>query len=155
MHGFVSNFLEVWTSFYSNHALVRTLLGFLHIGGLVVGGGCAISADRLVLLARRRGPAEKASQLETVRGSHRIVLVSLVVVTLSGLLLFAANTDALLVSVLFWVKMGLIVILMANGALLVRAERRAEWKMLTITSTISVALWMLTTLAGAALPNVS
>jgi hypothetical protein len=155
MHGFISNFLEVWTSFYSNHAAVRTLLGFLHIGGLVVGGGCAISADRLVLLARKRGPAEQANQLENLRGTHRIVLISLVVVSVSGLLLFAANSDALLSSVLFWAKMGLIVILMANGALIVRAERRAHWKLLTITSTVSVVLWMLTTLAGAALPNVS
>jgi hypothetical protein len=49
---------------------------------------------------------------------------------------------------------------MLNGFLLVRAERRAEsdivgaWRTLTITSTISVALWMLTTLAGAGLPNI-
>jgi len=50
--------------------------------------------------------------------------------------------------------------LMANGYLLTRAEGQAEtdvmrgWKWLKVTSTISVALWMLTTLAGAALPNI-
>ena len=56
--------------------------------------------------------------------------------------------------------MGLILALVANGFLLVHAERQAEfdatrgWGNLTITSSISVVLWMLTTLAGAALPNV-
>jgi hypothetical protein len=56
--------------------------------------------------------------------------------------------------------MGLIVALMANGFLIIRAERQAEsdlvgaWRNLTITSTVSVALWMLTTLAGAGLLNI-
>jgi hypothetical protein len=161
MHGFISNVLEIWTSFYANHAVIRTFLGFFHIGGLVLGGGCAISADRLVLLAVRRNALERAGQLETLRGTHRIVLISLAVVIVSGFLLFAADTDVLLHSVLFWLKMGLIVALMANGFLLVRAGWRAEsdtagaWRMLRITSAASIALWMLTTLAGAALPNIS
>jgi hypothetical protein len=160
MHGLISNLLEIWTSFYSNHAVVRTFIGFFHIGGLVLGGGCAIAADRAILLARRRSTEEKSSQVEALRGTHRIVLISLAVVVASGLLLFAADTDTFLHSILFWLKMGLIAGLMLNGFLLVRAERRAEsdiigaWRTLTITSTISVALWMLTTLAGAGLPNI-
>jgi hypothetical protein len=160
MHDLVSSFLENWTSFYSNHAVIRTFLGFFHIGGLVLGGGCAIAADRSILLASKRGEAEKFNQVEALRGTHRIVLVSLGIVTASGLLLFAADTDTLLHSVFFWLKMGLIAVLIVNGFLLVHAERRAEsdiagaWRTLTVTSTISVALWMLTTLAGAALPNI-
>lgn len=160
MQGLISSFLENWNSFYSNHAVIRSFIGFLHIGGLVLGGGCAIAADRAILLASKRNTAEKSSQVEALRGTHRIVLISLGIVTASGLLLFAADSDNFLHSVLFWIKMGLIAALMVNGFLLVRAERRAEtdilgaWRSLTITSTISVALWMLTTLAGAALPNI-
>lgn len=159
MYGLISNLLENWTSFYSNHAAVRTLIGFFHIGGLVIGGGFAISADRMTLLASRRGIPERTAQLEALRSTHRIVLASLAAVAASGLLLFAADTGTFLHSVFFWLKMGLIAGLLANGVLLTRAERQAEsdiqgWRMLTITSTISVALWMLTTLAGAALPNV-
>jgi uncharacterized membrane protein len=159
MHGLISGFLENWTSFYSNHGVVRTVVGFLHIGGLVIGGGCAISADRMTLRAARRSAAERAVQLDALRSTHRIVLVSLGAVLVSGLFLFAADSDNFLHSILFWVKMGLVAALMVNGFLLTRAERQAEidavraWKWLTITSTISVALWMLTTLAGAALPN--
>ena len=151
--------LESWASFYANHAVIRTLIGFLHIGGLVIGGGCAISADRMTLRAAKRGVASRAIQLDALRGTHRIVLISLAAVMVSGLFLFAADSDNFLHSTLFWIKMGLVAALMANGVLLIRAERAAEtdavrgWKWLTITSTVSVALWMLTTLAGAALPN--
>lgn len=160
MHGVIASFLETWTSFFSNHAAVRTLIGFFHIGGLVIGGGCAISADRLTLRAARRSVAERASQLETLRGSHRIVVFSLAAVTLSGLLLLAADMENFLHSVFFWMKMGLVFALLVNGFVLTRAERRAEtdavrgWRWLTVTSTVSVVLWMLTTLAGAALPNI-
>jgi hypothetical protein len=156
----ISSFLENWTSFYSNHAVIRTAIGFFHIGGLLLGGGCAIAADRSILLARKLSTEEKSTQVEALRGTHYIVLISLGLVTASGLLLFATDTDNFLHSILFWVKMGLIFALMVNGFLLVRAERRAAsdivgaWRTLTVTSTISVALWMLTTLAGAALPNI-
>ena len=57
-------------------------------------------------------------------------------------------------------KNGLFVSLLINGLFLVRAERQVEldrprsWHWLTVTSIISIALWFLTTLAGAALPNI-
>src|SRR3954462_9909220 len=160
MHGLVSSLLENWTSFFSNHAVVRTGVNFFHIGGLVIGGGCAISADRMTLRTARRSVDERATQLETLRSTHRIVILSLVAVTVSGLLLFAADAENFFHSVFFWTKMGLVVALLVNGVLLTYAERRAEldavrgWKWLTVTSTVSVVLWMHTTLAGAALPNI-
>lgn len=159
MQEFIQGFFVNWASFYSNHAALRTLIGFLHIGGLLIGGGLAISADRMTLRAARRGAAERLAQLGELRDTHRTVLFSLAAVMISGFLLFAADSDNFLHSILFWVKMGMVAALMVNGFLLTRAERQAEidvvrgWKWLTITSTISVALWMLTTLAGAALPN--
>ena len=161
MYGFISNILQTWTSFYANHAIVRTFIVFFHIGGLVIAGGCAISADRTILRACRRPVTERDGQLEMLPGTHRIVIFGLTAVIASGILLLAADTDTMLHSALFWLKMGLVVILMLNGLLLMRAGRQAEsgvpaaWKTLAITSTISVALWMLTTLAGAALPNIS
>ena len=50
--------------------------------------------------------------------------------------------------------------LLGNGVLLQAAERRAlrganeAWRRLRVTSIASIALWSLTTLAGAVLPNV-
>jgi hypothetical protein len=160
MHGVIASLLENWTSFFSNHAAVRTLIVFFHIGGLVIAGGCAISADRMTLRASRRSVAERAIQLEALRSTHRIVVFSLAAVTLSGLLLLAADAEVFLHSVFFWTKMGLVIALLINGFFLTVAERRAEtdavrgWKWLAVASTLSVALWMLTTLAGAALPNI-
>jgi hypothetical protein len=160
MIGLISALLENWNSFYSNHAAIRTLIGFMHVGGLLIGGGCAISADRMTLLAARRGTEARQTQLDALRDSHRIVLVSLTVVMLSGVLLFAADTATFLHSTFFWVKMALIAALLVNGAVLTRAERWAEmntargWRALTITSTLSLTLWLITTLAGTALPNV-
>src|SRR5215813_6594926 len=101
MHGVIASFLENWTSFYANHAVARTLIGFFHIGGLVIAGGCAISADRMTLRAARKGALERAAQLEALRSTHRIVLISLAAVTLSGLLLFAADIETFLHSVFF------------------------------------------------------
>src|SRR6516164_4998367 len=96
MYTFISTFLETWNAFYSNHAAVRTLISFLHIGALVIGGGCAISADRMTLLAARRAPSERQAQLMALRNSHRLVVVCLTVVMISGLLLFAADTGTFL-----------------------------------------------------------
>ena len=101
MHGLLSSFLENWTSFYSNHATVRTLIGFFHVGGLVVAGGCAISSDRMTLRAARREPAQRMVQLESLRNTHGIVMAGLGAVAVSGFLLFAVDIETFLHSVLF------------------------------------------------------
>jgi uncharacterized membrane protein len=152
--------LESWSSLYSNHAALRTGIEFLHIGGLLAGGGCAIAADRTTLMAMRDEPLTRAAKLSSLKGIHRIVLAGLFVVILSGLLLFGADVDTYLYSKVFWIKMGLMLLLMVNGVVLIRAEHHAEhgdpvaWTRLAITATASLALWLLTTLAGAALPNI-
>ena len=56
--------------------------------------------------------------------------------------------------------MGLIVLLLVNGGLMLRSERRVAhgeigaWLALHQTATTNLALWLLTTLAGAVLPNI-
>jgi uncharacterized membrane protein len=149
-----------WGSYYSNHAVLRTLVAFAHIGGLVVGGGAAVVADRNVLAAARRGEAERESLLRSVRKTHAAVLGGLVAVMISGVLLFAADLDTYMASRLFWTKMGLVVLLMTNGLALTAAERRAatghhpSWGTLRWTAIASLALWFLTTLTGTGLLNI-
>jgi hypothetical protein len=157
----LTHVLELWASYYSDHAVLRTAIDFLHVGGLLVGGGCAVAADRMTLRATRRPSSDRRVALDTVRDIHRIVLVGLVAVMASGLLLFAADVDTFLHSTVFWLKMGLVALLLLNGSLLVRAERLIQgeddargWGRLRLTSGVSLALWLLITLAGAALPNV-
>lgn len=108
----------------------------------------------------RRHSDIRARQLRTIRATHRIVIVGLGAVIASGILLFAADTGTYLTSRLFWVKMALLALLLVNGAVLVRVEQRAgsgderAWDTLRHTAAVSLALWFLTTLAGAGLPNV-
>jgi hypothetical protein len=160
MSPLLAHAVEVWTSFYSNHAALRTLVGFAHVGGLVGGGGCAIAADRATLALARRGADARAADLTAVRGAHRVVLAGLLAVAASGVLLFAADVDTFLHSRFFWLKMGLVGVLLANGWVLRRAGDRAAggdaraWRVLARAAAASVALWFLTTLAGAALPNI-
>jgi hypothetical protein len=87
-----------WGSYYSNHAVVRTLVTFAHVGGLVAGGGEAIVADRGILSAFRYNRLERASRLVEIRKTHAVVLAGLAAVIISGLLLLAADLDTYLVS---------------------------------------------------------
>jgi uncharacterized membrane protein len=160
MQGFIANTLETWASVYANHAALRTAIGFLHVGGLVLGGGSAISADRQALIAMRRTPTEKAVSLRTLRGTHRVVLLGIIAVTISGLLLFAADSDSFWHSTYFWIKMGLFTLLLINGGLMLQVETAVAkgdaraWSRLHGVAIASIVLWLLTTLFGAALPNV-
>jgi hypothetical protein len=148
-----------WGSFYANHAAMRTLIAFAHVGGLVAAGGASIMADREILSTSRRRE-KTGSALLTVRKTHGVALAGLAIVIVSGVLLFAADVDAYLVSRLFWIKMALVVALMINGAVLTRAERRIasnigdSWGTLQWTAIASLSLWFLTTFIGTALPNI-
>lgn len=156
----MGHLFATWASIYSDHAALRTAIDFVHIGGLLVAGGCAIAADRTLIRAVSEEPAVRAVHLRWVGGVHRVVILGLVAVVFSGLLQFTADLDTFLHSGIFWLKMALVVALLANGALLVRTERRIEkgdagaWSRLRTTSGISLALWLLTTLAGTALLNI-
>lgn len=160
MGAHVSHLLASWESLYANSAVLRTLIGFAHIAGLVSGGGAAIVADRAALAIGRKNDAQRFEVLASIRSAHRVVLAGLVAVVLSGGLLVAADAETFLHSWVFWVKMGLLVLLLGNGLLVLRAERNASagapraWTVLTWTAGASLVLWLLTTLAGAALPNV-
>jgi hypothetical protein len=152
--------LATWSSFYANHAAVRTAVAFLHVGPLVTGGGAAIVADRSLLSAARSDIHSRREQLAALRSVHRIVIASLVLVSASGLLLMAADVDTFLYSRVFWLKMALVVLLLVNGLILRRAERRTlvddggGWRTIGATAVASITLWMLTTLAGLALQNI-
>ena len=149
-----------WGSFYANHPVARTLVAFAHVGALIGGGGIAIAADRSTLTALGQSETIRRRQLQALHGTHRIVIGSLAVIAASGLLLFAADFETYLYSRFFWIKISLVALLIANGAVLWRAERRAiqgdlsAWATLHVTAIASIALWLLTTLGGVALPNI-
>lgn len=151
--------LDLWASVYSNHAALRSAIDFLHVGGLLGSGGAAIAADRAALTAHRR--PDLADWLDSFHTTHRVVLIGLVVILISGLLMLAADLNTYLYSRVFWTKMALFVLLLVNGSQLLRTEGAAGRgddladRRLRVLAGASVALWFLVTLAGAALMNIS
>jgi hypothetical protein len=156
----LASLVSQWASLYSNHAALRTIVVFAHVGGLVGAGGCAVAADRATLLALKGHEAERLHQVEALAGTHRVVIVGLSFIVVSGLLLVAADVETFLYSRVFWTKMTLIALLLVNGAVLASAERRANrgagdaWGRLRTTAVASLVLWFLITLAGVTLTNV-
>jgi hypothetical protein len=151
-----------WASFYSHSKTAATIVTFLHIAPIVVGGGLAISLDRGTLRAEKGEPEARARHLEELGSVHRFVITALAVSLLSGLALLAADLDTFLGSWIFWVKLGLIVALLANGAIMTRVERSLsgpagaredQWRRLRVLAIASLALWLTITFAGVALVN--
>lgn len=156
----MTELMTAWASFYANHAAVKTLVAFFHVGALIAGGGIAVASDRSVLIAAGDDDFTRRSLLESLEGTHRLVIAALALIGISGFLLFASDYETFLYSRFFWIKMGLVVALAVNGALLIRAEHRAmggdnrAWRTLKTTAVASITLWFLTTLGGVALPNI-
>ena len=156
----IKDLADTWSSIYSASPAIKSALAFSHIGGLIAGGGAAIAADRTTLRAMRRGQAALDHELEHLHHVHLFVIVGLAVVIVSGILLMFADLDAYLSAPVFWIKMGLVVLLMANGALVMRGGRRTHAgdpsgpPVLRYAASASLTLWFVTTLLGAILPNV-
>ena len=157
---FVTHLVGSWAALYSGSAVVRTLVAFVHVGGLVGGGGAAISADRATLKATRRGLPSRATRSTPSTTRTASSILGLAGVIASGVLLFAADVSTYAPSKLFWLKMLMVAALMINGAVLVRVGRGVQApdertrRTMRWTAGLSLALWFLTTLVGAGLPNI-
>jgi hypothetical protein len=157
----LARFFEPWSQLYSDSKLIPTVLVFAHIAALVFGGGLAVTLDRATLRAAR-GPAEfRWRQLDELAAAHRLVLIGLALSFVTGVLLFTTDLETYFVSWIYWTKMTLIVLLLANGYMMTRAESRirstpnaaddAGWNRLRRTAAISITLWFAIAFAGVAL----
>jgi uncharacterized membrane protein len=139
-----------WAVYYSDHQMVSLVVRYLHIAALMVGGGTALAIDRLVLgSARVRTDERRQAALNALHGSHVVVVPALIVVTVSGVLMAAADWSTFVASQLFWIKMGSFVLLLANGGALVAAERAFAkgadtrmWRRVILASGTSFLLWL-------------
>jgi uncharacterized membrane protein len=139
---------------------LSTVVTTTHLGGMFLGGGLAIAADRATIRVCR--PTITLQQLNELRAVHRPVLIGLTLVFLSGILLVTADLETFLKSPVFWVKMGVIVLLLVNGGVLARTERRVRTGTVSVergsrwlrrAAIVSLALWFLALVLGAILPN--
>ena len=148
-----------WGKFYSHSKVASTIITFLHIAPIVVGGGLGIALDRTTLRLRHEEPGARERYLVELGAAHRIVLGALAISFLSGLALLGADLDTFLGSWVFWAKMGLIILLLANGAWMTRIEAalrgrlsgEAPWKRLRVIAITSLTLWLTITFAGVVL----
>ncbi len=154
LHSFLASAVESWASFYDGHHAVSVTVRYLHLVGLVTGGGTALAADRQVLKAIGAGPAQRGEVLAGLRASHRVVVPALALVVVTGVLLTAADTATFFASRLYWSKLGLVALLLLNGLGLLAAERRLEqgrarrWGGLGLASAASLLLWLAILFAG-------
>lgn len=156
----VGHIVAGWARLFSDHKAVSEAVNFVHLAGVLLGGGLAIAADRATLRLARATPAGSAGDsaaLTELTSVHRLVLWGLTVIFVSGLLQTLADLDTYLTSVVFWTKMGLVVALLVNGRLRLGAERAvrrgvvAAWPAFRRTSIASLILWFVLVLYGAIL----
>ena len=166
-----------WARFYRHSPATSTVVTFVHIASLLVGGGLALALDRDTLHQRplplgaadrhageRRASAQRARRrhLQHLADAHRVVLPSLAVASATGVAMLAADLDTFLSSSAFWIKMGLLALLLGNGALtnalatvLERDAGDVEggWARLRASAAVSITLWLAVTFAGVALTS--
>ncbi|MFN8570599.1 MAG: hypothetical protein U0132_01005 [Gemmatimonadaceae bacterium] len=163
------NWAGPWQSMYNDSKVVSTTVTTVHLVALMFGGGLAVAADRSTLRAGRAASQAagfgRPQQLAELHAVHRPVLIALGILFVSGLLLAAADVETYATSWAFWVKMGLVALLVVNGALLTRTETSLRgsqsgepkadtlWARLRTGALISIGLWTATLIAGAILVN--
>src|SRR5215216_1859411 len=119
---FLIKLFEPWNDFYSHSKLTATVVIFLHVGGLLLGGGLAIAADRSTLRALRAAASERPPHMRELAAVHRWVITGLVIVIASGFALFTADIENFFSSWIYWVKMALVALLLFNGLMMTRIE---------------------------------
>lgn len=159
----IAQLVAPWADFYNGSSVAQSAVNFGHFGGMMAAGGLALATDRSTL--RAAGPGgDKAGYLRELSAVHPLVVGALGVTALSGLLMFAADLEALALMPVFWLKLGLVGVLLLNGYQMVRTERILErgdaaapkgWRRLRAASLVSLALWFTVVLVGSILPNVS
>jgi hypothetical protein len=156
----ISQVAQPWASLFNNSRALSSGVMFSHLGGLLLGGGGAVAADRASLRAVRASASQQASHLRELALVHRVVIGGLSLTFLSGLLLAAADVETYATLPAFWMKMGLIALLLANGVWMRRTERdlaagSMAWKRLHAAAVISLLLWFAVLLASTFLTSAS
>jgi hypothetical protein len=153
----IKSIVEPWASLYEGSKVLISFTRFLHLAGLLLGGGAAVAFDRASIQAAKEGPAFRAHHLAQLRRVHRVVIAGLVLIAVSGLMMVTSDLESFFAARTYWIKMALVLLLVANGYLITRVEARlrpdaeAGWTALDITSRVSFVLWFSIVLAGAVL----
>lgn len=155
-----------WAALYSDSRPISSAVTFFHLGGLLFAGGLAISSDRATFRALRGSDDDRSRLLLDLSNAHAWVLAGLSVIFASGLLLALSDVKTFGPSPIYWTKMSLVVLLLANGVLLQRTEQKLRagsllnqsiapqqklWSRLSFAAAASMTLWTAIVLAGVVL----
>jgi hypothetical protein len=176
----LSALAQPWADLYGDSATIASVVVFMHLGGLLAAGGLALAADRGVLRHGSRPWTERLAFVRELGATHGVVVAGLATVVASGLLMLAADVEALLPSPVFWIKMAGFALLLLNGVSLQKAERAVAasgdadlfpdppadrpsapaegergWRALRAASVRSVALWFAVLFLGTLLTAVA
>ena len=169
--GQIDAFAEPWRRLYAQSPLLSTLILFGHLGGLFAAGGLTVAADRATLRLDPSDEHDRRRHLSDLARLQRPVWVAFVIAALSGALLFLADVEAFALSRIFWTKMALVALLLANSLFAARLDaalRRAEsvaaektpenvramrWRRRRGAAAASALLWFGLVLVGTALAS--
>ena len=159
----VATAAKPWASLYSDSTAISSAVTFFHLGGLLFAGGLAVTSDRATFRALRGTDEDRNRLLLDLDNSHSWVLAGLSVIFVSGLLLALSDVKTFGYSPIYWTKMSLVVLLLLNGLLLQRTERKLRagsqliqstvprqrlWSRLRFAAATSMVLWTAIVLAG-------
>jgi hypothetical protein len=159
----VATAVKPWAALFSDSRVVSSTVTFFHLGGLLFAGGTAVASDRATFRALRGTPEDRGRLLVELGNSHAWVLAGLSVIFVSGLLLALSDVKTFGNSPIYWTKMSLVALLLANGTLLQRTEQKLRagglqtpsrapkeqlWSRLRFAAATSMMLWTAIVLAG-------
>ena len=151
----VSQLVARWAHFYGHTRAVSATVTYVHLAGILAGGGVAVATDVAALRLSPGRVADWRGELDRLAAVHRWVVGGLALIFASGALLALTELDSFATSGVFWTKMGLVALLLGNGYARLRCEIAlrqgaiARWAWFRRTSITSLALWFLILLFGA------
>jgi hypothetical protein len=156
---FLVHAVQGWAKLYADSKPVSIGVTYVHLAGLLLGGGAAVAADRETLKAAREAEPVRADHLAFLGSVHAIAVAGLALLAASGVAMLLSDLETFWTARSFWVKMGLVALLLGNGVLMQQAERAARttpvsaWRRLQATAVVSLALWFAIVLASVILAN--
>lgn len=169
--GQIDAFAEPWRRVFAHSPLLSTVILFGHLGGLLAAGGLTVAADRATLRLDPRDDADRRRHLAELEQMRGLVWGAFAIALLCGALLFLADVEAFAASPIFWTKMGLVLLLVANALVTSRMDsalrrdadasatstapdRHARrWRRRRAGALASAVLWFGLVLAGTALAS--
>ena len=166
--GQIDAFAEPWRRLYSQSPLLSTLVLFGHLGGLLAAGGLTVAAERATLRLDPSRDEDRRRHLDDLAQLRAPVWIAFCIALMTGALIFFADVEAFAASRIFWTKMLLVALLLANTVVTTRLDaalRRdsdagasteagaRRWRRRRAGAVASGALWFGLVLVGAALAS--